>query len=192
MVCNQAAGMDIVKLADCLISDWDVYSVIFMYFHYILGSAAVLLPVLATILSDLSNKNIRRLVTGGSAACVALYAFLNPPEQAAAYRSAAAELRFALAEYNTPSTLPEDREVARLLLISAVMVTQQKVLASEKTTMRSPSASQGDQGNRPPSDGGGAAFTPLPHDAYPPPAELSPEPANAPAAPDSDAPAAKP
>jgi hypothetical protein len=138
MICGVEQAGDVVALSHCLMKEWNTTYNIYNYLHYGLGAAGVLMPVLATILSDIESKAARRLITGIAAASVSLYAFLNPQEQAATYKSAVNELRHMTALYEQMEKDPLTRigNANAVMLVGAIAQLQEKIVKSEQSTVR--------------------------------------------------------
>lgn len=163
MLCGVEQAGDVVALSHCLLREWDANYNAYNYIHYGLGAASVLMPVLSTILSDIDNKLLRRVVTGLAAASVSLYAFLSPADKAATYKSAVNELRHMTAFYEqVEKDMPVKGTGANaFILVGAIAETQERILKSEQATAKNPNA------NPPPAkrpDGGGPA-SPAPEPA---------------------------
>lgn len=137
MLCGNTNQADVLGLANCLLSSWDLQYTVYYYLHYGLGAAGVLLPILSTILSDVENRNIRRVITGMSAASVSLYAFLMPMDKATTYRSAHTELRQALVIYDQMKKSPLiqlDDFTNTMTVVGTIEALENKILNSEKAT----------------------------------------------------------
>jgi hypothetical protein len=137
MLCGNTNQADVVGLANCLLASWDFNYTVYYYLHYLLGAAGVLMPILSTILSDVENRNVRRAITGLSAASVSIYAFLTPMDKATTYKSAHTELRQTLVMYDqfkkNPSLMMDDF-VNTMTLMGAIEAIEGKILNSEKST----------------------------------------------------------
>jgi hypothetical protein len=138
MLCGPEQAGDVVALSNCLMNEWNLNYSIYNSLHYGLGAAGVLMPVLATILSDIESKALRRIITGMAAASVSLYAFLNPQEQAATYKSAVNELRHMTALYEQMEKDPLTRvgNANAVILVGAIAQLQEKIVKSEQSTVK--------------------------------------------------------
>lgn len=135
MLCDVPSRDDVVLLAECLLRTWDLHYTVYYWLHYGLGGLGVLLPILATILSDLENKAVRRVITGASAVTVALYAFLSPSENMVAYKTAHAELRQQLVFFREIAKLSgtESGDIgSKGVLLAGIAEIERQILNSEK------------------------------------------------------------
>lgn len=137
MLCGNTNQTDVLGLANCLLASWDLQYTVYYCLHYGLGAAGVLLPILSTILSDVENRNVRRAITGLSAASVSLYAFLTPMDKATTYKSAHTELRQTLVLFDQHKKTPAlqlDDFSNTMMLMGAIEAIESKILNSEKST----------------------------------------------------------
>lgn len=149
MLCYGAEPSDVVGLANCLLAHWSFNYTAYYGLHYALGAAGVLMPILSTILSDVENRNVRRLITGLSAASVSLYAFLSPLDKVTTYKSAHTELRQAMLLFDQLQKNPASKTdeygmtFGNTMMLSAVIQTiEDRILNSEKSTKQDAQAAQ--------------------------------------------------
>ena len=171
MLCGVEQTGDVIALSHCLMREWDINYNAYNYIHYGLGAAGVLMPVLSTILSDIDNKLMRRVITGAAAASVSLYAFLSPADKAATYKSAVNELRHMTAFYEQiEKDMPVKGTGANaFILVGAIAEIQERILKSEQANAKKPPQQPGGQNQQ----GPGA---PAPAQAEPAPAQPEPAP----------------
>lgn len=148
MLCGNEYHDDAIALANCLLDSWDHSYSVYVYVYYALGIASVVMPIVATIMSDAESKYSRRAVTGLAAACVSLYAFLSPMDKIATYKSAHSELRESLMIYERLLAGAAQEQEGPLLrtFIDTIDAIEDRVLKSEMTNDGDSANMTGDRG----------------------------------------------